>query len=128
MGARARPDAMRLDPDALRAALAEVPAGDASPAVAARLCAFIEAHRTGSAIAELYAAGPWVHVVLESGDPRFWEIDCLSPNDFHMYPGFERGDDVVWANIWVRDNMDVEELVKTINDVAFQNMEESGNA
>ncbi len=126
--------AMGLDADALQAALAELPPIDgdfiarAKP-VAARLCAFIEANRAGSTIVDLYDWSFNVEFVLGGGELRYWAIECLSPNDFRMYPGFERGDQVTWANVWVRDNMDVEELVKTINDVAFQQAtEESGNA
>jgi len=121
---------MPLAVDALRTALAEaeLPAdGDAIKSgkpIAARLCAFIEEHRGESTIVDLYDAGPWVHFVLAAGEPRYWEIDCLSPNDFRLYPGFERGDVIHWANIWVRgSNLTVDELVEQLNDVAFRKEE-----
>lgn len=125
---------MALTADALRASLAEVPdnvEGDIiarGTPVATRLCAFLEAHRAGSAIVEVYSWAFNVEFVLKSGE--YWAIECLSPNDFRMYPGFVRGDTVTWANVWVRGtNMSLDELVKDVNGVAFRmTKEEPENA
>jgi hypothetical protein len=124
---------MVLAADTLRAAFAELPPveGDDTFArgkpVAARLCAVIESVLADSEIAEVYFWGFNVEFVLKSGD--HWAIECLSPNAFHMYPGLVRGDTVVWANVWVADDMTLDELVKQINDVALRaTKKESENA
>jgi hypothetical protein len=118
-----------LAADALQAALAEVdlPAEDDVIArgkpIAERLCRFLEASRAESEIVELYSWAFNVEFVLNNGD--YWAIECLSPDEFRMYPGFVRGDTVTWANIWVRDtNMSLDELVKDINNVAFREAKE----
>ncbi len=107
---------MPLTRDVLCAAFAELPAveGDDILArgkpVAARLYAVLDAVRAESEIAELDFWGFSVELVLKSGDQ--WSIECLSPDAFRMYPGS--------ANIWVRaTDMDVDELVRQLNDVAF---------
>jgi hypothetical protein len=117
---------MVLAADTVRAAFADLPPveGDdifaRGKPVAARLCAVIESALADSQIAEV---GFWafnVQLDLKNGDD--WTIECLSPDAFRMYPG--------GANIWVRPtDMDIDELVKTINDVAFRTTkEESQNA
>lgn len=121
---------MPLEMDALRTALAEVslPAdGDViqrGKPIAARLRAFLEQNRAGSRIIDVDDHGLWVHFETAEGEPRHWEIECYSPDDFRMYPGFERGDTITWANIWVRgSNLTVDELVEQLNDVAFRKEE-----
>jgi hypothetical protein len=117
-----------LAAEALQAALAEVaiPAdGDViarSKPVAEKLCRVLEAGRAESEIVELHFWAFNVEFVLKNGD--YWAIECLSPDEFRMYPGFVRGDTVTWANVWVRDNMSLDELVKSINDVAFKEAKE----
>jgi hypothetical protein len=115
---------MPLDADSLRAALAEV----ALPAevdviargkpIAERLCRFLEASRAESEIVDLHFWAFNVEFVLKNGD--YWAIECLSPNAFHMYPGFVRGDTVTWPNIWVGEDLTLHKLVDEINDVAFR--------
>ena len=121
---------MSIAVHALRAALAEVslPAdGDViqrGKPIAARLRTFLEQNRGGSRIIDLDGHGLWVHLATAEGEPRHWEIECYSPDDFRMYPGFERGDTITWANIWVRgSNLTVDELVEQLNDVAFRKEE-----
>jgi hypothetical protein len=113
--------------EALRTALAEasLPAeSDPGHGVAARLRAFLEQNRAGSRIIDLDVHGPWVHLTAAEGEPRHWEIECYSPNDFRAYPGYERDGTIVWANIWVRgSNLTVDELVEQLNDVAFRKEE-----
>ena len=117
---------MALSADALRTALADLPAGSddavaAARDVGARVYHFMQENRAGSAIAEIAGHGQWVHLVLAEGDPRHWEIDCLSRDEFRLYPGFGSGGQVAWANVWVRgSNLTVEELVEQVNDVAFR--------
>jgi hypothetical protein len=120
---------MPLAAGALRSALAEVdlPAeGDViqrGKPLAARLCGFIEAHCAGSEIVEVYHWAFNVEFVLRKGD--HFAIECLSPDAFRMYPGFVRGDTVVWANIWVRgSDLTLDELVEQVNDVAFRSTKE----
>ena len=121
---------MPIAVDALRTALAEVgvpaegPSLDHGAPIAARLGAFLEQNRAGSSIVELDVHGPWVHVTTAGEEPRHWEVECYSPDDFRLYPGFERGDTITWANIWVRgSNLGVDELVEQLNDVAFRKEE-----
>ncbi len=115
---------MVLAADTLRAAFAELPPveGDmvavGSP-IAARLRAVIETALPESEIVDVYHWAFNVEFVLKNGD--YWAIECLSPDAFRMYPELVRGDAIVWANIWVREtDMDLDELVKDINDVAFR--------
>ena len=118
---------MPVDVEALRTALAEVslPAdGDHGKSIAARLRAFLEQNRAGSRIIDLADQGPWVHFATTESEPRHWEIECYSPDGFRIYPGFERGDTITWANVWVRgSNLTVDELVEQLNDVAFRKEE-----
>jgi hypothetical protein len=115
-----------LSPEALRAALAEVPDIDGDifargTPVAARLCAFLEEHRAESSIVDLGARAFSVEFVVAAGEPRYWEIECLSRSDFRMYPGFQREDHIVWANVWIRgSNLTVDELVDQLNEAAFR--------
>jgi hypothetical protein len=117
-----------LAADSLRGALAEValPAqGDViqlGKPIAEALFRVLESSRAESQIVEVSRWAFNVEFVLKNGD--YWAIECLSPDEFRMYPGFVRGDTVTWANIWVRDNMSLEELVKSINDVAFKEAKE----
>ncbi len=118
---------MALSPKTLRSALADCPpaAGDwveVGKEVAQRVCAALEAESAASAIVDIHSWAFNVEFVLQNGD--HWAIECLSPNDFRMYPGFQSGDEIVWPNVWVRDNMTLDELVKNINDVAFRATEE----
>ena len=97
------------------------PSGDAmavGTAIAERLCRWLEKRRAATEIEEVYCWAFNVEFVLKNGD--HWTIECLSPEEFRMYPGFVRGDTVVWANVWVRDNMQLDELVKWINDAVFK--------
>jgi hypothetical protein len=103
--------------NAVRAALGEIDhsaeddAYQRGKATAARLCGVIEANRAESEIAEIHNWAFNIELVLKNGDQ--WSIECLSPAAFRMYPG--------GANIWVREtDMDVDELVKDINEVAFR--------
>ena len=113
---------MVVVPETLRAVFADGLPGVAGSmemgkALAQKVCDWLEANRAGSEIVDLYAWAFNVEFVLKNGD--YWAIECLSPDEFRMYPGFVRGDTVTWANIWVADNMSLDELVKNINDVAF---------
>ena len=108
---------MALTADIIRAAFAGLPPVESDDVfergkpVAARLCAVIDAVREGSEIAEVDFWAFNVQFVLKNGDQ--WAIECLSPDAFRMYPG--------GANIWVREtDMDIDELVKIINDVAYR--------
>ena len=96
-------------------------------AVAARVCNWLEENRAATEIEEVHYWAFNVEFVLKNGD--YWAIECLSPEEFRMYPGFVRDDTVTWANIWVRDtNISQDELVKDINDVASQASERELNA
>lgn len=124
---------MALSPDSLRTALAgglstTGTAMELGKAVAARICGWLEANRAATEIKEVYYWAFNVEFILNNCD--YWAIECLSPDEFRMYPGFVRGDTVTWANIWVRDtDMSLDELVKDINDVAFRaGKEELANA
>jgi len=113
---------MVVAPETLRAVFADGLPGvggsmETGKLLAQKVCEWLEASRAGSEIVELYFWAFNVEFVLKNGD--YWAIECLSPDEFRMYPGFVRGDTVTWANIWVRDNMSLDELVKNINDVAF---------
>lgn len=118
-----------LTADSLRGALAEVALpneGDViqrGKPIAETLCGLLEAARPGSQIVEVTCWAFNVEFILKNGE--YWAIECLSPSDFRMYPGFVRGDTVTWANVWVRDNnMGLDELVTSINDVAFKEAKE----
>jgi len=118
---------MPIAVDALRAALADVslPAdGDViqrGKPIAARLCGFIDAHRAGSEIVDVHNWAFNVEFVLKTGD--HFAIECLSPSAFRMYPGFRRGETVVWANVWVRgSDLTLDELVEQVNEVAFRDV------
>ena len=112
---------MALTADIVRAAFAGLPPVESDDVfergkqVAARLCAVIDAVREGSEIADV---GFWafnVQIILKNGDQ--WTIECLSRDAFRMYPD--------GANIWVRQtDMDIDELVKDINDVAYRTTKE----
>jgi hypothetical protein len=110
-----------LSPDILRAAFADLPRVEADDLiargkpVAQRLSAIIDAVREESKIAEVASWAFNVEIVLKNGDQ--WAIECLSPEAFRMYPA--------GANSWVRKtDMDVDELVRDINDVAFRTSKE----
>jgi hypothetical protein len=117
---------MAISADALRAALADLPATEDDAfargrRVGARVYRFMQENRAGSAMAEIAEHGQWIHFAVAGGDPRHWEIECLSPDEFRLYPGFESGGQVTWANVWVREsNLTVDELVDQVNDVAFR--------
>ncbi len=118
---------MTLAPEALQAVLADGLQSDADSTetdkpLARRVGEWLEANQSGSEIVELYTWGLNVEFVLRNGE--YWAIECLSPSAFRMYPGFVRGDTVTWPNIWVRDDLSLEELVKNINEVAFRTAKE----
>jgi hypothetical protein len=117
-----------LAADSFRGALAEVALPDEGDVIqrgkpiAETLCRLLEAAQAGSQIVEISRWAFNVEFILQNGE--HWAIECLSPSDFRMYPGFVRGDTVTWPNIWVRDNMSLDELVTSINDVAFKEAKE----
>jgi hypothetical protein len=117
---------MAFSADTLRAALADLPAVEGSYVargrpVGARLLRFMQEHRAESAIVDITGEGPCILFTVSAGEPRHWEIECLSPDDFRVYPGVTNGDQVAWANVWVRgSNLTVDELIEQLNEIAFR--------
>jgi hypothetical protein len=116
---------MALTTDMLRAAFADLPPSEGDDViargkpVAARLCAALESALSDSAAEDIHYWALNVEFSVRNGD--HWTIECLSPDAFRMYPGFERGGVITWANVWVRGtDMDLDELVKDINVVAYR--------
>jgi hypothetical protein len=60
--------------------------------------------------------GHWaINVEFELEGPRFWTVECYGANAFHFYPAHVDADgQIVWLNVWVRDDMALEELIEEL--------------
>jgi hypothetical protein len=98
-----------------RREMAEAPAEIDGERVAIRLCEHLraECERFNAPVNEIER---WaLNVELELDGPRFWTIECYGADAFHFYPAHVAGDgQIVWLNVWVRDDMMLGELIEEI--------------
>ncbi|MEQ1754309.1 MAG: hypothetical protein ABL973_09275 [Micropepsaceae bacterium] len=69
--------------------------------------------------AEIYCGRGLVTMLLTERDA--WEAVIVGPNAYQLYPGFIRdsGEGIVWPNIWVADDYDLDEFVLALEE-AFE--------
>jgi hypothetical protein len=70
--------------------------------------------------AEIYCGGPIVTMFLTPRHP--WEAVVVGPDAYQLYPGFlrEEGDEIVWPNIWVADDLGLEKFVARLEEAVLQ--------
>lgn len=66
-------------------------------------------------------------VTMFLSDKSFWEAVIVGPNAYQFYPGFDRGDHIVWANVWVGENYDLEKFIAAVEQ-EIQAARAEGNA
>lgn len=62
--------------------------------------------------AEILDGGPLVTMFFSPTSA--WEAVILGADEYQFYPGFVRGDDITWANVWVTDNYDRRKLIASV--------------
>jgi hypothetical protein len=88
--------------------------------IAIWLCHHLEADRETfrAPIADVHQWACNVEIELKTG--ALWTIECLQANAYHFYPAHIREDgSVVWPNIWVADDMKLDETIAQIRDEVF---------
>ena len=73
----------------------------------------------GLSSAEIHCGGGLVMMILTEKDA--WEAVIVGPNAYRLYPGFIRdgGEEIVWPNIWVADDYDLEKFARVLEE-AFE--------
>jgi hypothetical protein len=88
--------------------------------VAARLGEHLIADgpKFGSQIAEVKQWAFNVEIELKTG--AWWNVECLSANAYHFYPAHIGKDGtVVWMNVWVADDLSLDETIAQITEQAL---------
>jgi hypothetical protein len=69
---------------------------------------------------EIYCGGPIITMFLTPLHP--WEAVVVGPDAYQLYPGFlrEGGDEIVWPNIWVADNLTLEKFVARLEEAVLE--------
>jgi hypothetical protein len=74
--------------------------------------------RLKAPIADLYLWAFNVEIELTTG--AMWTVECLGADAYHVYPAFIHEDgSVVWPNIWVADDMTLDETIAQITKEVF---------
>ena len=59
-----------------------------------------------------------VEIELKTG--AMWTIECLGADAYHFYPAHIRDNgSVVWLNVWVADDLKLDETIKQISSEIF---------
>ncbi len=69
--------------------------------------------------AEIFCGGDLVTMLLTERDA--WEAVVVGPDSYQLYPGAlsTDGDEIIWPNIWVADNYDLDKFIAALED-AFE--------
>jgi hypothetical protein len=60
-----------------------------------------------------------LEIELKTG--AWWTVECLGANAYHVYPAHVGEDGtIVWPNIWVADDMSLEETIALVGEEAFR--------
>jgi hypothetical protein len=74
--------------------------------------------RLQAAIADMQQWAMNVEIELKSG--AIWTIECLGADAYHFYPAHIRDDgSVVWMNVWVADDLKLDETIKQVGAEVF---------
>ena len=69
-------------------------------------------------IADMHQWAMNVEIELKTGP--MWTIECLGADAYHFYPAHIRDDgSVVWMNVWVADDLKLDETIKRISNEIF---------
>ncbi len=61
-----------------------------------------------------------MNVEIELTTGAMWTIECLGADAYHFYPAHIRDDgSVVWLNVWVADDLKLDETIKQISSEIF---------
>ena len=87
--------------------------------IATRLYDYLAADRDmHQAIAELQCWAFNVEIELKTG--AMWTIECLGNEAYHFYPAHIRPDGaVVWLNVWVTDDLKLDEMIARVRNAVF---------
>ncbi len=58
-----------------------------------------------------------VEIELKSG--AMWTAECLDADAYHFYPAHIEEGRVVWLNVWVADDLSLDETITRINEEVF---------
>ena len=108
--------------DQFRKAMSFGAAPMAAPAIARWLEATVQeaCKEAGLPAAEIYCGGPTVTMFLTPLHP--WEAVVVGPDAYQLYPGFlrEGGEEIVWPNVWVADNLGLEKFVERLEEAVLE--------
>ena len=61
-----------------------------------------------------------MNVEIELKTRAMWTIECLGADAYHFYPAHIRDDgSVVWLNVWVADDLKLDETIEQISSEIF---------
>ncbi len=92
--------------------------------IASRLYEHLAADRDRlkAPIVDLYLWAFNVEIELKTG--AMWTVECLGADAYHVYPAHVREDgSVVWPNIWVADDMKLDEMIAQVKKEVFAQQE-----
>ncbi len=74
--------------------------------------------RLQAPIADMHRWAMNVEIELKSG--AMWTVECLGADAYHFYPAHIRDDGaVVWMNVWVADDLKLDETIKQVRSEVF---------
>ena len=88
--------------------------------IASRLYGHLAADRDKyqAPIVDLHQWAMNVEIELKTG--AMWTIECLGADAYHFYPAHIRDDgSVVWLNVWVADDLKLDETIKQVSQEVF---------